>query len=166
MTDEQYVWIPRWRDFQHYKPNPDRGPAWIKTHTAQLHDDRYLGLTDRQRSLLHDLRMMFATFRGRLGYDRRRITRQRNLQTRHDDVMALVHAGLIDICSREALELRLEEFYGGSSLEVEQEEEEEKKPPTQPVQVDDARDPEPDVDPDFRQAVLTGNLELLRTMPS
>jgi hypothetical protein len=104
-----FIWIPRWRDFQHYKPDPERGPAWIKTHTAQLADDGYLELTDRQRSLLHDLRMMFATFRGRLAYDRRRIARQRNLQTRDDDVKALVDAGLLQLVSRATLEQSLDQ---------------------------------------------------------
>lgn len=150
MPPEQFIWITRWRDFQHYKPNPDRGPAWIKTHTAQLADDRYLQLTDRQRALLHDLRMMFATFRGRLVYDRRMITRQRNVQTRDDDIKALTNAGLVDICSRYVLELRLEHFYTGSIPELEVEKEEDKPPYPNPVVDVDLADAEE------RKRVLTG----------
>lgn len=122
-TPELWIWVSKWATFQHYKPDPERGPAWIKTHTAQLADDRYLQLTDRQRSLLHDLRMMFATFRGRLAYDRRMIARQRNLQTRDEDLKSLVSAGLIVILSRESLERNLEQFYSRSRAEVEVEEE-------------------------------------------
>lgn len=131
-TSESWIWIRRWNDFQHYKPNPERGPAWIKNHTAQMHDERYLDLTDRQRSLLHDLRMMFATFRGRLSHDLAMISRQRNRQTRHEDVKALVDAGYITILSREGLDRALDNFYKRSRAEVEVEKEEEKPPtPTQ-----------------------------------
>ena len=132
MPPKTYIWISRWEDFQHYRPRRDRGPAWIKTHTSQLSDSRYLELTDRQRSLLHDLRMMFATFRGRLTHDCAMLARQRNAQTRRDDVEALVHAGHIEVVSREVLEKRLEHFFKSRSPEVEVEEEKEKEEPTHP----------------------------------
>ena len=93
MSDDRYVWITRWEDFQHYEPRRDRGPAWIKDHTAQLSDERYLRLTDRQRALLQDLRRGFAMTRGRLPDDCRMITRQRNSQTRRSDLDALNDAG-------------------------------------------------------------------------
>lgn len=59
-TGDMYVWITRWDEFQHYKPERDRAPAWIKDYTKQMNDDRYLRLTDRQRALLRDLRDVFA----------------------------------------------------------------------------------------------------------
>lgn len=125
MTDEVYIWIAKWKQFQHYKPDPERGPKWIKDYTAQLDDTRYLDLTDRQRALLRDIRDVFATYRGRLPYDTRTITRERHSQTRDADLKALNHAGFLDIISRETLEQRLEEFYSGSSAEVEVEVEKE-----------------------------------------
>jgi len=127
--DDRYIWISRWPDFQHYKPNPARGPAWIKQHTAQLSDTRYLSLDNRQRALMHDLRMLFATFRARLTHDRRMIGQLRNAETRHADLQRLVDAGLIQIISRETLEQRLELFYRRSRAEVEVEKEEDKNPP-------------------------------------
>ena len=127
--NDQYVWISRWSDFQHYRPNPERGPAWIKQHTSQLSDDRYLSLTDRQRSLLHDLRMVFSAFRGRLPRNTLTIARQRHRQTFRSDIDALEQAGLIQIISRETLEQRLDLFYRRSRVEVEVEKEEDKNPP-------------------------------------
>ena len=44
MNDELWIWVTRWDDFQHYTPEPDRAPAWIKSYTKQLDDDRYLSL--------------------------------------------------------------------------------------------------------------------------
>jgi hypothetical protein len=159
-TPELWIWVNRWPEFQHYKPDPERGPAWIKTHTAQLSDDRYLKLTDRQRALLHDLRMLFATFRGRLAYDRAMIARQRNLQTRDEDLNTLIQAGLLVILSRASLDHALEQFYSNSRAEKKKRREEldiEPNPP-QPVQIHVAPDPEPEAEePDeLLQAVLAG----------
>ena len=147
-----YIWIPRWRDFQHYKPDPERGPAWIKTHTAQLNDDRYLDLTDRQRALLHDLRMMFATFRGRLRHDAPTIARHRNTQTRHADLVSLNHAGLIEVISRETLEQRLDQLYSRSRAEVEVEVE--KKNPSLPTSTYNAANGQPAHLPELRDMPL------------
>ena len=108
---DEYVWITRWEEFQHYAPRRDRGPAWIKDHTAQLDDERYLDLTDRQRALLGDIRRVFAMTRGRLSRDTRTISRHRHAQTRDADLVALNHAGFIEFVSREALDHRLEKFY-------------------------------------------------------
>ena len=133
MTDPTYIWIVRWEEFQHYAPSRERGPAWIKDYTAQLSDERYLRLSDRQRALLRDLRDIFATFRGRLPDDSRMITRQRNSQTRRGDLDALNHAGFIRFLSRPDLDLALEAFYASRaparSQEEEVEEELEKEQP-------------------------------------
>jgi hypothetical protein len=148
---ERYIWISRWEEFQHYRPERDRAPAWIKDYTKQLDDDRYLELTDRQRALLRDLRDLFALKRGRLSvdvratsepqlgheratteprlsYDLAAISRRRNRQTYRADLKALKSAGFIEVLSRPTLELRLEKFYSPSSpprarIEVEVEEE-------------------------------------------
>ncbi len=113
-TDDQYIWISRWEEFQHYAPNPERGPAWIKNYTAQLSDERYLDLTDRQRALLHDVRAVFAVTRGRLSRSTAVVSRHRHRQTFRSDLDALNDAGLIEFCSREVLEQRLEMFYSRS----------------------------------------------------
>jgi hypothetical protein len=115
---EPYIWIPRWKDFQHYRPKRERGPAWIKTYTAQLDDARYLALTDSQRALLHDLRLMFALYRARLPLNRRSITLRRNLTPYQRHLDALNHAGLIEFISRETLEERLEKLYNREREEV------------------------------------------------
>lgn len=125
VVDEDFIWLSRWETFQHYKPDPERGPKWIKTHTAQLADSRYLDLTDRQRALLHDLRMMFATFRGRVPCDAPMIARHRGRHTRDVDLDSLNHAGLVEFVSRATLERRLEQLYSRSRAEVEVEKEKE-----------------------------------------
>ncbi len=130
---ELWVWICRWAEFQHYAPSRDRGPAWIKDYTAQLDDERFLRLTDRQRALLGDLRRIFATMRGRLPDDCSMIARRRGLQTRREDVTALISAGFVQLLSRESLDQRLEDLYASRArprTREDLEQEPEKKPPS------------------------------------
>ncbi len=117
----EYIWICRWEEFQTFQKKRGKpwAPPWIKCHNAQLDDERYLDLTDRQRCLLHDLRMMFAMTRGRLRHDTRTISRHRHRQTRHADLEALNHAGFIRFCSGTVREQLWNAFWNGSNLEVE-----------------------------------------------
>jgi hypothetical protein len=108
---EQYLWITRWEDFQHYQPERDRAPGWIKTYTKQLDDDRYLDLTLQQRAVLHDLRSAFARSHGRLTSAPAQLTRRINGRVTSALLAALNHAGFIEFVSREVLEQRLEKFY-------------------------------------------------------
>jgi hypothetical protein len=111
MEHDEWIWICRWEEFQHYPPERDRPPAWIKDYPKQMLDDRYLQLTDRQRALIRDLRDVFSMTHGRLADDRRMIARRRGVHTRDADLQALNDAGLIEIVSRETLDQRLEKFY-------------------------------------------------------
>lgn len=121
MSDE-WIWICRWEDFQHYAAERDRGPAWIKQYTKQLDDDRYTDLPPRARSLLHDLRMAFArcSYRVRIsGGPRAHRERtvsgtlsQRVMQRVYtSDLELLNRAGFIEFISREVLEKRLDQLY-------------------------------------------------------
>jgi len=107
---QEWVWIARWGDFQHYRPERDSGPAWIKDYTKQLRDDRYLGLTDRQRALLGDIRRIFAVAFPWLRRDVAVIARHRHQQTFRTDLDALRDAGFIEFHSRASLEKTLEAF--------------------------------------------------------
>jgi len=111
VPDRDWIWISRWQDFQHYQPERDRPPAWIKTYPKQLDDWRYLQLTNRQRALLADLRQMFATSQAQLRHDRGTIEARRQAETRHADLEALNHAGFIEFLSRDALDAALEKLY-------------------------------------------------------
>ncbi len=115
MTTDLYVWISRWPDFQHYKPERDRAPAWIKAYTRQLDDSRYLDLSTHARGLLHDLRMAFARAHGELPMNTRQISHRVHSRVTKAQLEALNHAGFIEFLSREVLEHRLEQLYTGSS---------------------------------------------------
>src|SRR6266540_3061047 len=129
--DLLFIWICRWDEFQHYRPERDRPPAWIKTYTKQMHDARYLELPDRARALLHDLRHVFAVTAGQLSRDTRVVSQHRHRQTFRADLERLNHAGFIDFISRETLDQRLEELYSPPRARVEVEVEvEDKNPPT------------------------------------
>jgi hypothetical protein len=129
MTERQYIWITGWERFQHYTPRRDRGPAWIKDYGAQLDDERYLELTDRQRALLQDLRRIFAVMRAQLPRDTRLISRRRGRQTFRTDLEALNQAGFLTFCSRTTLDQALDQLYASrASQEVELELELEQKP--------------------------------------
>jgi hypothetical protein len=114
----QWIWISRWREFQHYRPRPERGPAWIKDYAAQLDDWRYLELTPTQRALLTDLRRMFSAGRAQLKRSTSAIGARLQMTVYHKDLEALNHAGFIEFISRETLEKRLEELYSNSRAEV------------------------------------------------
>jgi hypothetical protein len=129
MSDDQYIWIVRWGDFQHYTPERGRGPAWIKQHTAQLSDDRYLALSSKSRSVLNDLRMVFATMRQRVPNDTRTISGLLAQRVTNVTLELLRDAGFIEFLSRAELDERVEALYSRSrSKEVEVE------PPQTPPQ--------------------------------
>jgi hypothetical protein len=111
----RYLWPARWDEFQHYPPEPDRGPAWIKNYAKQLDDDAYLDLTLAQRGLLADLRLEFSKARARLRLDRRRLTLRLGATVYQRDLQALNQAGFLEIISRATLEQRLEQLYSRSS---------------------------------------------------
>lgn len=142
----EYIWISRWEEFQHYKPERDRAPAWIKAYTKPLDDDRYLKLSTHSRGLLHDLRMAFARAHGELPMNTRQLSHRLHYRVTTPHIELLNHAGFIDILSRQTLEQRLEELYSDSSprarprahREVEREEE--------PKAVPIARPPAPDLE--------------------
>ncbi len=138
-----YIWIVRWGDFQHYKPERDRAPAWLKTYTKELDDERYLRLTTHQRALLHDLRRAFARTHGRLARDSRQLTHRFHVRVTSAQLEALNHAGFIDFCSREVLEHRLELLYTSRARDrahhPEVEEEKEQEPSVQPSTREPAR---------------------------
>lgn len=137
---QEYLWICRWEQFQHYPPREDSGPAWIKAHTKQLSDDRYLDLTAAQRAVLHDLRMEFARSRGRLTSDPRRITQRLCMKVTRAQLEALNHAGFIEFVSREVLEEALERFYASRaparSLEAEAEKDSDGEAEKEPLGLD------------------------------
>jgi hypothetical protein len=112
--EQLYVWIVRWAEFQHYTPERDRAPAWIKDYTRQLDDDRYLDLTLHQRGLLADLRLAFSKARADLELDRSRLSARLGATVYQRDLEALNHAGFIEFISRETLEQRLDLLYSRS----------------------------------------------------
>jgi hypothetical protein len=114
VNEQAYIWIVRWGDFQHYAPERDRAPAWIKNYTKQHDDERYTDLTLRRRAVLHDLRLAFARASGLLRCDTQKISGRILAQVRVDDIKALSDAGFIQLVSREVLEARLEDLYSRS----------------------------------------------------
>jgi len=123
VSADDYIWIYRWQDFQHYRPERDRAPAWIKDYTKQLDDERYLELSAFQRGVLHDLRIAFARTFGRLSTDTRQLSDRLGLRLTRVTLDALSDAGFIEFCSRATLERRLEEVYSSPRARVEGEEE-------------------------------------------
>ena len=109
---EQWIVIPRWNEFQHYRR---RDPKWIKNYTRQLADDAYMSLTPYQRALLHDLRLTYATHDGQLRDDTARLTRELNYKVVRDSLETLNHAGFISFAASKPLALSKQ----NASLELE-----------------------------------------------
>ena len=133
MPGVRYLWIARWREFQHYKPEPGRVPFWIKDYMKQLDADRYRSLTLAQRGLLASLRQAFSKAEAKLTCDRSKLSARLGATVYQRDLDALNHAGYIEVISRATLDRRLEEVYSCSRPEKEKEKEKEKDPPLPPV---------------------------------
>jgi hypothetical protein len=118
MSDRLII-IRNWEKFQHkdvWKKSGGR-PPWIKTYTALLHDDNYLGLTHAQRGILQGLWLLRASS----GLDPNETTSRRLLctnkgESRHflSNLEALNRAGYIEFLSQPTREsvaskVRLEE---------------------------------------------------------
>lgn len=127
MSRGLYIWILRWGDFQHYAPERDRAPAWIKAYTKQHDEDEYRALTGAQRAVLHDLRIAFARARGKLTKDTRGISQRIALRVTNATLEALNDAGYIEFVSRATLERRLEEFYASRARAPAHQKEEERE---------------------------------------
>jgi len=121
MSDDLYIWVNRWDEFQtyHEKRGKKWVPPWIKTYPRQLDDDRYYNLTDAQKLLIHELRLVFSSASLRVPFDTSWLCRRLGRKVRKDSIEALNRAGLITICSGTVLERFQDAFWNGSSLEVE-----------------------------------------------
>lgn len=120
MTDERWIVIPNWAEFQHYK---NRDPSWIKAYTRLLSDDAWMSLTHHQRGILLGLWLIYARSDGQIRGSTVTVTRQlggdtgQRVTTR--DLEALNHAGLIHFSASKPLALR----YQAASPEKRREEE-------------------------------------------
>jgi hypothetical protein len=61
MSEEQWIVVPKWNEFQHYK---DRVPVWIKLHLELADKDEWRRLTLAERGLLVSIWIAFARTRG------------------------------------------------------------------------------------------------------
>jgi len=121
VSDDLYIWVNRWDEFQTYQEKRGKKwvPPWIKTYPRQLDDERYYKLTDAQKLLLHELRLVFSSASLWVPFDTSWLCRKLGRKVRKDSIEALNHAGLITICSRTVLERFQDAFWNGSTLEVE-----------------------------------------------
>lgn len=111
MTDDRWIVIPRWDEFQHYK---NREPIWIKTFVRQLHDDNYMDLSQSQRGLLHDLRIMFAQSNGQLSEaraKRRLCGSDAEARWWRSNLEAIEQAGLLELAASRPLPQRKREIH-------------------------------------------------------
>jgi hypothetical protein len=92
MSDELWIVINRWDDFQHYK---DREPKWIKLYTQLHHDSNWLELSGHQRAVLVGLWLEYASAHAQLRLDTRSLSRRLGLRVSSATLEALNHAGFI-----------------------------------------------------------------------
>jgi hypothetical protein len=79
---EQWIVIPNWDSFQHYK---NRQPIWIKVYTELLENPDYRSLGGFHRGLLHDIWMLYALSRGELPASPSRLAVRLGFPTEADD---------------------------------------------------------------------------------
>jgi hypothetical protein len=100
MNDEQWVVIPNWDKFQHYK---DRDPAWIKLYLRLLRDVDYLSLTPTARALLHGLWLLYGACDGRVPRSTVGVALQ--LKAKREHWESLSDAGFIEFSASKPLAL-------------------------------------------------------------
>jgi hypothetical protein len=100
MSDQTWIVIPRWDEFQHYK---DRDPKWIKDHRRQYDDEAFLNLTFHQRGILQGLRHAYAASNRQISDSTLTLTRRLGQRVTTRDLAALNHAGFIEFSASKPL---------------------------------------------------------------
>lgn len=106
MSEELYIEIPRWNEFQHYS---SRDPIWIKAYTRLLSDDKYLSLSAPQRALLHGLWILYAKSNRKVLANTSKLSRKLELRVTKRTLESLRDAGFIEILASSLLAQRREE---------------------------------------------------------
>lgn len=97
MSDERWIVIPRWDEFQHPDAGRSRTLPWIKSYTRLLSDDNYLSLTAHQRAILHGLWLEYARSGRQLRLTTGSLSARLSLRVMTRDIEALNHAGFIEL---------------------------------------------------------------------
>lgn len=96
MSSERWIVVRNWDRFQHPDVLRTERPAWVKTYTGLLHDDDFLGLSERRRLLLVELWLLYASTRGRVAVNTRRLSHLLHMRVTIPDLESLNHAGFIE----------------------------------------------------------------------
>lgn len=126
MSEERWIVIPRWDEFQHRDMARSNVPPWVKNLTRLLSDEAYLSLTPHRRALLHGLWLEYARTRRQLPENTASISRRLAMKVTSRDLASLNHAGFLDFSASNPASDYASEPAG---LEVEVEKEGFKKTP-------------------------------------
>jgi hypothetical protein len=129
MSEERWIVIPRWDDFQHADAARSRTLPWIKSWTRLLSDNAYLDLTGHQRAILHGIWLEYARSHCQLTLSTVSLTRRLGLRVTTQHLEALNHAGFIHFSASKPAskpassiarteERRVEEPLGSSTTHV------------------------------------------------
>lgn len=89
-----WIVIPGWEKFQHYA---DREPIWLRHYVDQLDRDEYLELSAGARSLLHDVRLLYARRRFQVPASPSWLHKMTGLRVKPSHLEELNHAGFIQL---------------------------------------------------------------------
>lgn len=116
MSEDRWIVIPKWDEFQHRDMARSSVPPWIKTYTKLMGDDDFLSLSFHLRGVLVSLWLEYATARRQLRDSTVALTRRLGQRVTTRDLETLNHAGFITFsASRPASSFASEP----ASLEVE-----------------------------------------------
>ena len=101
MTDEQWIVVPNWDKFQHYK---DRRPVWIKVYTELVHKDEWRRLSNAECGLLVRIWIESALGDGQISTRSLREVCGKSFRTEH--LASLNHAGFIALSDSKPLARR------------------------------------------------------------
>jgi len=95
MSDERWIVIPKWDDYQHRDAARSLVPAWLKLHTELGSKPEFLELSHHLRGVLLGLWIEYARSKRQLRDSTVTLTRQLGQRVTRRDVDSLSHAGFI-----------------------------------------------------------------------
>jgi hypothetical protein len=105
MGDNDWIIVPNWERFQHYRLA--RTPAWIKLYTSLNSHDAWGDLTMSERGLLVTIWIEYARSKQRLKVSR--MASEARQKSFRRALLSLNHAGFIHFSSRPEVEVEEEE---------------------------------------------------------
>lgn len=97
MSDERWIVVRNWNEYQHPDVLRTKVPAWIKLSNGILHNEEFLELDFRRRAIFLLLLSEYSMSRGQLTNNTRSLSRRLHGRVLKSDIESFVQAGFITL---------------------------------------------------------------------